>query len=281
MSFDLADVVPLSITVTNTAGQPADAGAVTLTITLPDGSAVTVGPIASTTAGVYDHDYPSVQAGRHQARWVATGANASAFTDAFDVQPADDGDFISLPDAKHHLNKDGTITTDDEELRFFVGAACRMITDRMGQVSPATVVHNVTQRGNTIVLPTRPVIAVTTVERLPGLDLLPPVDEVIGVAGWYLDGSEGVLRHSSCFAGRVRVTYRAGRNPLPKNFRLAALELVAHMWRGSKHNQAGGRPALGETDALSASVRTFAMPYRVMELLGLKKDQERDEILIG
>ncbi|GAA4221532.1 hypothetical protein FHR32_005128 [Streptosporangium album] len=279
MSHDLGDLVPLSVTVADSDGNPANAGQVNLTITLPDGTTSAVGPITPTTTGVYDHDYLTVQAGRHHVRWVATGANASAFTDAFDVQSADDGDFISLADAKDHLQKSGT--GDDGQLRFFISAACQMIADRMGQVSPAAATHDVTQRGDTIVLPRRPVIAVTSVQRLPSADLIPPADGSAGVAGWYLDGSEGVLRFTSRFAGRVRVTYRAGRNPLPSNFRLAALELVAHLWRGSQHNQAGGRPALGETDAVSASVHAFSMPYRVMELLGLKKDQERDEPLVG
>lgn len=279
MSFDLGDVVPLSITILDADSQEANAGQVTLAITLPDGTTTEVGSITPTSAGVYDYDYATVQAGRHQVRWVATGANASAFTDAFDVIPPDTGDFISLADAKEHLQK--TTTADDEQLRFFVSTACQMITDRMGQVSPATVVHDVTQRGDTIVLPKRPVIAVVSVQRLPDGDLVAPVDEAAGTAGWYLDGSEGVLRHTGRFAGRIRITYRAGRNPLPPNFRMAALELVAHLWRGSQHNQAGGRPALGETDAISASVRAYSMPYRVMELLGLKKDQERDEVLVG
>ncbi|MEV4180186.1 hypothetical protein AB0J28_01905 [Streptosporangium canum] len=279
MSFDLGDVVPLSITIRDAAGQEANAGQVTLTLTLPDGTTTILGPITPTSTGVYNYDYATTQAGRHQARWVATGANASAYTDAFDVTPADGGDFISLAETKTHLQKSGT--GDDEQLRFFISAACQMITDRMGQVSPATVTHDVTQRGDTIVLPTRPVIAVTSVQQLPGGDLVDPVDEDAGTPGWYLDGSEGVLRHTGCFAGRVRVTYRAGRNPLPPNFRLAALELVAHLWRGSQHNQAGGRPALGESDSIAASVRPFAMPYRVMELLGLRKDSERDEILVG
>lgn len=279
MSHDLGDLVPLSVTVTGSDGNPANAGRVDLTITLPDGTTTAVGPIAPTTVGVYDYDFTTVQAGRHQARWLATGANASAFPDVFDVQPADGGDFISLADTKNHLQKSGT--GDDEQLRLFIGAACQMITDRMGQVSPASATYDVTQRGDTIVLPRRPVMAVTSVRRLPGADLLPPADEGAGVAGWYLDSPEGVLRHTGCFDGRVRVTYRTGRNPLPSNFRMAALELVAHLWRGSQHNQAGGRPALGETDSLSASVRAYAMPYRVMELLGLKKDQERDEPLVG
>lgn len=254
---------------------------IVLTILLPDGTIA--GPFTPTnsTTGVYYYDYTPAQAGGHVARWVTTGPVA-ADEEPFDVAALwGEAGFISLADAKDHLNKSRLPTPDDEKLRLFVVAACQMIEDRMGRVSPATVVHDITQRGSTIVLPARPVIAVTTVQRLPGLDPLPAADEGAGVAGWYLDGSEGVLRHTACFPGRVRVTYRAGRTPLPLNFQLAALELVAHLWRGSQHNQAGGRPALGETDALSASVRTFAMPYRVMELLGLKKDQERDEPLIG
>ncbi len=97
----------LSILIRDAAGQPANAGAVTLTITLPDGTTVTPGPIASTTPGVYDYDYVTVQAGRHGVRWVATGANAAAFTDAFDVQPADGSPWISLADVKDHLKRSG------------------------------------------------------------------------------------------------------------------------------------------------------------------------------
>lgn len=278
MSFDLGDVVPLSITVTDAGGQPANAGAVNLTITLPDGATTPVGPIAPTTTGVYDHDYPTVQAGRHNVRWVATGANASAFTDAFDVVPADDGDFVSLADVKHHLKKIGT--EDDEDLRGFIGAGCRLITDRMGAVAPVTVVVDRPVRRGMVVLPTRPVISITSVVRLPGGEVIPAADALAGTNGWKLESAEGVLSVSG-WCGEVRITLRVGRTPLPPNFRLAGLELIAHLWRGSQHNQAGGRPALGDSDAIAVSVRPFAMPYRVMELLGLKKDQERDEIYVG
>ncbi|MBX6358141.1 MAG: hypothetical protein IRZ05_20120, partial [Micromonosporaceae bacterium] len=75
MAWDLGDVVPLSVTVTSASGQPEDATAVHLTITLPDGSTVTQGPIASTSPGVYDYDYATMQAGVHRVRWVATGNN--------------------------------------------------------------------------------------------------------------------------------------------------------------------------------------------------------------
>jgi hypothetical protein len=279
VSVDLGDVHPLSITITDPSGVLANAGAVSVTITLPDGTAETHGPITPTSTGIYDYDYPTVQAGWHHARWVATGANASAYTDNFVVDPPVGGDFIGLADAIHHLRKK-SLTVDAEALRQFVGAACQMITDRMGQVAPLVVVADLRPRCGTLVLPTRPVISITSVQRLPGLVAVPQADAATGAQGWTLESSEGVMSVSG-WSGLVRVTWRAGRSPLPKNFRLAGLELIAHLWRGSQHNQAGGRPALGGTDALSASVNAFAMPYRVMELLGLKKHQERDEPLVG
>ncbi|MEU4578930.1 hypothetical protein [Nonomuraea sp. NPDC023979] len=279
MSWDLGDVVPLSITIKDADGQLANAGAVHVTITTPDGVAATAGPVGPTSTGVYDHDYETVQAGRHLVRWVATGANASAFTDAFDVEPADDGDFVSLADVKEHLKKTGT-TEDDEALRWFISAACRTITDRMGAVSPVTMVSDCSARRGVVVLPTRPVVAVTSVVKLPGGDPLPAADALAGTSGWALENTEGVL--SMPPHGQVRVTYRAGRSPLPPNFRLAALDLIKHLWQGSQHNNAGGRPMLGDSDAIAAGLgRSYAMPYRVMELLGLKKTQERDEPLVG
>lgn len=280
MSFDLDDVVPLSVTVTNADGDLANAGSVSVTVTLPDGTTETHGPIPPTSTGIYDYDYPAVQAGRHGVRWVATAPNASAFTDAFDVVPADGGAFISLADAKNHLRKSRIESTDDETLRGFVDTACQVITDRMGHVSPVTVVADRRAHRGQVVLPERPVISITSVQRLPGLAAVSQADAGAGTDGWTLESSEGVLSVSG-WCDRVRVTYRAGRSPVPPNFRLAALELVMHLWRGSQHNQGGGRPALGESDATAWAATSFALPYRVMELLGLKKNQERDEPLVG
>lgn len=277
MAFDLGDQVPLGITVTNSDGDPQDAGQITVTITLPDGTTETSGPIASASAGQYNYDYPTVQAGRHLARWVATGTNSSSYRDAFDVEPADGAAFISLVDAKNHVRLTGS--EDDESLRWFVDTACQVITDRMGAVSPTTVVADRPARGGTIVLSTRPVISITSVERLPGLAAVPAADRAAGTDGWVLESVEGVLSVPSS-RGLLRVTYRAGRSPLPPNFRLAALELIAHLWQGSQHNGGGGRPSLS-ADAIATSVRPYALPYRVMELLGLRKDQERDEIFVG
>lgn len=272
--YDLGDVVPLRWTVTGPDGSPADAGEVRVTITLPDGTAVTSDPISSVEPGVYVYEYVAAQVGLHVVRWVATGANASAYTDVFDVQPAADGAFVSLADAREHLKKEGE-PGDDEKLRGFIRAACRMIEDRMGHVAPVDRVAD--GEGRTVILE-RPVIAVQSVVRVPGGEAVPQADPVAGVHGWTLDGAAGLVRLSQP-VGRVRVTYRAGRSPIPPNFRLAALELTAHLWRSSQLNGLGGRPTLPADEVVVPGV-TYALPYAVRQLLGLDK-RPQEEIPVG
>ncbi|MEV0616196.1 hypothetical protein AB0I81_22975 [Nonomuraea sp. NPDC050404] len=280
MSYDLGDPAALSITITDEQRAPANAGNVRLTITLPDGTTDVHDPVAPVETGVYEYVYATVQAGIHRVRWVATGANASSMTDVIDVEPAEGCPFISLVDAKEHLRKDQILTEDDEALRRFIGAACGVIEDRMGHVTPTTIVADRSARRGVVVLPERPVISVTSVVTLPGGTVVAAADALAGTSGWTLENAEGVLSvPASCSS--VRVTYRAGRSPLPRNFRLAALDLVKHLWQGSQHNNGGGRPALGESDSIAALGRPYALPYRVSELLGLKRHQERDEPLVG
>lgn len=276
MPWDLGDSVPLTIQIKDSDGNLANATDVSVTVTLPDGSTHDSGSVLPTSVGQYEYDYATLQAGRHNVRWVATGTNASAYTDSFVVDPADDGDFISLRDAKTFLRLDLAQTTYDELLRVYISSACEMITDRMGPVSPKTVTEVKYARDTQFMLQQYPVIAVTSVEMLPGPITINQGDLETGDSGWYLaDASIGRLRHTNRFTGNVRVTYRVGRSPLPSNFRLAALELVAHQWRMSQMNSAGGRPTVN-FDAQTVPGTSFALPYTVRQLLGLdKRSQSR------
>lgn len=56
MAFDLGDVVTLSVTVRDEAGAPANAGAVTATVTAPDGT-TSATPVSNPSAGVYTSAY--------------------------------------------------------------------------------------------------------------------------------------------------------------------------------------------------------------------------------
>ncbi len=199
----------------------------------------------------------------------------------FDVEPRwEEAGMISLADLKHHLKKRVSDTGDDLKLQGFIMAATSLIEDRVGHVMPVTVVEDAYSRGDTIVLARRPVIEVVSVERYPGLTALPAHDMTALTRGWKLTSKEGVLETSGRFPGHVRITYRAGRQPLPPRFRLAGLELSAHLWRTSQLNQDGGRPPLQGDASVPSGAAAFALPYTVRQLLGLDK-APRDMPTIG
>ena len=133
MTYDLGDVVPLGITITDSTGANANASAVTCTITLPDGTTST-GSVTNPSTGLYNCDFSPSQTGRHAVRWVATGTNASAYTDEFTVRDYADLGLLGLDEVKSHLNISATDTTLDEELRRFIDAATDLAEQYLGQI---------------------------------------------------------------------------------------------------------------------------------------------------
>lgn len=187
--------------------------------------------------------------------------------------------FITVDEVKTHMDK--TSTADEDELAGFVSAACEAIRERIGEVSAVTAVVEACSWTNVLILEHKPVIEVTKVERLPGLGLVPQGDRGTGTDGWLMQQpGAGILEHTSRFPGDVRVTYQAGRVPLPGNVRLAGLEMAAHLWRASQLNGGGGRPAITDNEQPIIPGVAYALPIRVRELLGLG-DNPTSEVLIG
>lgn len=184
--------------------------------------------------------------------------------------------FITATELKNHLNK--TSATPDDEFELFIETSCEMIRDRMGQVSPVTAVEALNTRRDVLILEHTPVISIDTItDSRTGLEI-PPYST--NVRGWLLDGREGVLRHSHRFPGAMTIEYTAGRVPTPPNYKLAALELGAHLWRSSQQNSAGGRPPVGGGDGQVVQGTSWALPYSVRQLLGLDK-QPRAGVWVG
>lgn len=200
--------------------------------------------------------------------------------------------WIDLDEAKAHLNK--TSTNDDGELEGFIPAACAAIEDIVGHVDVVTVTElhrspwaayrnwrwQEPWRRHMIELLETPVLAVTSVVTLAGngaTTAVPANNALTGSLGWEL--LDSVLYVPSW--GNYQVTYTAGRNPVPENYRLAALELIAHLWRGSQLNQSSGRPQLGGDQMMVVPHVASAMPYRVRELLGLYGNVVNNHVVIA
>jgi hypothetical protein len=282
-SVGVGTAVSLVTTATDTAGAAVDPVTVELFILLPDGTEAgpftwEAGQVVKEAVGRFSYRYLTTQPGQHIARWE-TAIPTAVDEEPFDVEPRwREAGIVSLADVKSHLKKRVTDTADDAKLQEFIGAATDLIEDRMGRVVPVTITEDVFSRGDTIVLRERPVIEIVSVTRYPGGTLLPAHDVTTLTRGWRLTSAEGVLETSGRFPGDMRIVYRAGRQPVPRRFRMAGKELTAHLWRTSQLNQEGGRPqAQGDTQVPASS---YALPYNVRQLLGLDR-QSRDMPVVG
>jgi hypothetical protein len=260
VSFDLGAVVPLSVSLTGEDGQPADATAMTVTIMLPDGTTAST-PVTSSPIGTYTYEYPTVQAGRHVVRWLATGANAGAYTDMFEVVPADPGALVSLKDAKDQLNITGD--SDDAELMRVLRSVTRPVERIVGSVVRRSWTETVDGGHQKITLQRFPVLAVTQVTEN---------GTVLDTSAYTLKRDAGVLtRVSGGCATRWRpgvdnlvVTYEAGRVITGDDVRQAVLIILQHLW----DTQRGGFNA-SPRDADTYDPRFgYSIPRRALELLG-------------
>lgn len=268
MAYDLGDPVTLTINIKDSSGTLANATTVTLYVTAPDGT-TTSAVISPTSTGVYTNTLTPNTAGRYLIRWVATGSNASAYTDVFDINDPTELPLVSLADIKTYLNI--TSTTSDEELRQFILEAsdiAERLTGRQLRRKTLTETYN----GSDAVSPYRgkmalrllkiPVISITSVVE-NGLTLDPSVYTLSPDSGILYRGS--TLWRQPWLPGEqnITVTYVAG-DPTNVTAHKLVKELTRHLWRtqrgASPMSMGGDEPIPGANNVLT---------YRVQELANL------------
>lgn len=259
--IDLGSVYQVAVDVTDASGAPADPVSATLTIILPDGTTVSPSVPAPASTGQVRVDYVTAQAGRHVWRLVTTGP-VTAYADVFDVQAAEPTGIVSLVEARAHLNMGPSETTDDDELRGFIGAATGAIEKALGR----TVVRRTfTDRFDTggavssVLLRHAPVLSLTSAVSTDGLTTW-------SVGDLLLDGESGLVTvtRGAVFRGSLDLAYQAGMTVIPDNYRLAGKIIVQHLWetqRGAMGVQLGG-----EAEGWNPG-KGYAIPRRALELL--------------
>jgi hypothetical protein len=271
MSYDLGDVVPLGITITDSTGANANASAVTCTIILPDGTSST-GSVTNPTTGFYNCDFSPSQVGRYSVRWLATGTNASAFTDDFVVRDYAEIGAVSLSEVKTHLNISSTDTSLDEELRLFMDAATDLAEGYLGIIiGQRTYTSELYDGGNEFLRIRNPkVLSIASVYEND--QLLNSAQYVVDPTGQrlYRIGS-GTLYATNSYGywtagmNNVKVTYTAGFTNPPAAIRQGLLEIIRHLWQ----TQRGAMNVMGrnQTGDEFYPASTYSLPRRAMELL--------------
>jgi hypothetical protein len=271
MSYDLGDIVPLGITITDSTGANANASAVTCTILLPDGTSST-GSVTNPATGQYNCDFSPSQVGRYSVRWLATGTNASAFTDDFVVRDYAEIGAVSLSEVKTHLNISSSDTSLDEELRLFMDAATDLAEGYLGIIiGQRTYTSELYDGGNEFLRIRNPkVLSIASVYEND--QLLNSAQYVVDPTGQrlYRIGS-GTLYATNSYGywtagmNNVQVTYTAGFTNPPAAVRQGVLEIIRHLWQ----TQRGAMNVMGrnQTGDEFYPASTYSLPRRAMELL--------------
>lgn len=269
-TYDLGDVVALGISVKDAAGQLSNATTVVCTIYLPDGTTATPA-VGNEGTGLYSTNYTPTIVGRHQVRWVASGTNASAYTDEFTVRDFAQMGVVSLDEVKAHLNIPATSTDLDEEIRRFMDAANDLAEEYTGRVLGRRTITEIYD-GSRDVLFLRTPCALSVTSVVENGVTLTANDYALDYSGMRLNrlgsGSLDAIQGYGWWARGARnitVTYVAGYTNPPAIAKQGVLEIVRHLWQTQRgavsvlaRNQAGD-------DFLPSS--TYSVPRRVMELL--------------
>lgn len=265
--FDLGDVWNLTREAVGSVGVLANATTAALTITLPDGTAVTP-TVANppTRTGVYRYDYTPTVAGRHLARWLLTFSDgyALADTDTLDVRPLDPGGIVSLSAAKQHLNITGD--SSDDELRGWVAAVTVVLEKKLG---PCLIrdFQTLVYGAPSWFLPKRPVIGITAVTAINGRSTPPALGDLYPDPG---DSGEVLqIGTAPISCGPWLVEYTAGRAVIPINIVQATLIILKHLWETQRAGDMNrGRMSFGgDDDLVMVPGIPWAIPKRAVELI--------------
>jgi hypothetical protein len=271
MTYDLGDVVPLGITITDSTGANSNASAVTCTISLPDGTNST-GSVTNPSTGQYNCDFSPSQVGRHAVRWLATGTNASAYTDEFVVRDFTELGIVGLNEVKSHLNIPSTDTSLDDELRSFIDAGSDLAETYVGQVLGRRTYSNELYDGGTEFIRIRNPKAISITSVIENDVTVPSSNYVLDYTGQrlYRIGS-GTLYATNSYGywtqgmNNVSITYVAGYVNPPMSAKQGVLEIIRHLWQ----TQRGAINVMSRTNSGDElySTPTYSLPRRAMELL--------------
>lgn len=181
-------------------------------------------------------------------------------------------DWLTLAQAKKHLNMGAASGADDAELEDFIKRSESTVSELVGVVKqPASaVVEYHAGGGRAVILKKRPVFTVASVSVLG--TTVAAADRDNGTAGWYVENERGgLILHTSCFpSGFVKVTYTPGWVTIPASIELAALELLRHLWktqRGAVQGRPGVRGEPTDPQQQANAGAGYLLPNRVQQLL--------------
>lgn len=258
MPYDISDSVPIAWNVQDASGNPVTAGAVTLTITLPDGTTTSPSVPAPTTTGQYRVTYVPTLDGRYTWRAVTT-TPTTAYGDVFTVRASASTALLSLADTKTQLKI--TSASFDDELREFIEAATEIVESYVGPVVTRTHTARVSGYRCDIALPH------TQVQSITSITVVQDGSTPITLSDLTINTPAGIVSYKSGAQfpyAELDITYVVGRTSIKANWTSAAKIIVQHNWRSKLGNQPS---AQGDDHGYVVTGSGYQVPYQALGLL--------------
>ena len=269
-SYDLGDKVYLSWNTVDSSGAAVNPGTVTLNITLPDATNVSVTTSTSVT-GTYTGSYLPTQVGRHILAWAATGSYPQAFSDIFEVRDINDIGIVGYDEALDYLNIPSA-SANENEVRRFIDAATDLAEGYVGQVlGRRTYTSELYDGGGEFIRIRNPkAISISSVyengdlvsSSAYALDYTGQRLYRIGSGSLYATNSYGYWSQGM---NNLSITYVAGYVNPPMSAKQGVLEIIRHLWQTQRGGMNVMSRALGGDELYQAP--TYSLPRRAMELL--------------
>lgn len=161
---------------------------------------------------------------------------------------------VLLAEVKTHLNM--SASTSDAEIQDFIDSAEAEVEMKCGPLTSVAKTERLKSSGGAfLTLRHTPVVSLTSITPVSGT--------AYDVALFETDLSAGVVewRSGAAFAaGWYVVVYQAGRATVPKDLKLAIMELLRDNWRSQRGGSArpAAAPNAGLSDTLPQSAFTFS-----------------------
>ena len=269
-SYDLGDKVYLTWNTVDSTGAAVNPGTVTLNITLPDASNVSVTTATSTT-GTYTASYLPTQVGRHIIAWAATGSYPQAYSDIFEVRDINDIGICGYDEVLEYLNIPSA-SANENEVRRFMDAATDLAETYVGQVLGRRTFTNELYDGGTEFIRIRNPKAISITSVYENGASVPSSNYVLDYTGQrlYRIGS-GTLYATNSYGywtqgmNNIQITYVAGYVNPPMSAKQGVLVIIKHLWETQRGAMNVMGRVLGGDEMYSTP--TYSLPRRAMELL--------------
>lgn len=233
-----------------------DTGAVTLTVTDPNGDTST--PTPTNSGVVWTASLTPTLPGQHLLLWERTGGER--YVDVLDMWPVNPRYLVSRADVIDRLrlsDQEAKNATRLAAIPLYIAVATAIIEDVTGKLLPSSRTWKTsgTAYKRAIVLPAIDV-TVTSVT----------VDgTALASTAYTVDEAAGIVYSDSLTEGDVNivVAFTVGSVEVPAQARLACLEVVAHLWQISRQ----GASESAATDEVVTTPMGFALPKRAWEMV--------------